>query len=160
MNIFLSDSYNLTWSRTWWLQNKQICVPNQQKQYEGIWKHYFTFVDWFWMDTYISRRQKIRLFKNCNRPLFPWSLLGYQQGTLAAHYTSAPPVAATNTNQVLSETDFLRQCCRGAQYHSENNNGMQSGAACSPDSELLWIVILKVKHLACCLVFFTRWNKI
>ncbi len=47
-----------------------------------------------------------------------------------------PPVAATNTNQVLNETDFLSQHCCGAQHHSEDNNGMQSGAACSPDSEV------------------------
>lgn len=47
-----------------------------------------------------------------------------------------PSAAATNTKQVLSETDFLSQCCCGVQYHSEDNNNMQSGTTHSPDGKL------------------------
>ena len=94
-------------------------------------------------------RKKVHCFQMCTFLLdgyisaivatdlcFLFSLLGLQQGTLAEHYTSASPVAATNTNQVLSETDFLRRRCCGAQYNLENNNGRLRGAACSPDSEM------------------------
>lgn len=83
----------------------------------------------FLLDGYISAIVATNL-------CFMFSLLGLQQGTLAEHYTSASPGAATNTNQVLSETDFLRRRCCGAQYNLENNNGRLGGAACSPDSEM------------------------
>lgn len=63
--------------------------------------------------------------------MFP--LFGRQGGNLAAQYTF--PAAAINTNQVLNKSDFLSQCCGGAQYCSENDS-IRSGAACSPDAEL------------------------
>lgn len=59
--------------------------------------------------------------------MFP--LFGHQGGNLAAQYTSGSPAAAINTNQVLSKSDSA------AQYRSENN-GIQGGAARSPDTEL------------------------
>ena len=106
---------------------------------------------------------RTRLYKRkCDRPL---SLFGLRWGTLAAHHTSASPVAATNTNQALSEASDLMF---RASVTAERGTIQRTTMACKMEQLAPLTVSWKVKHLPYCLVcFFTqrkqrngmeRWN--
>lgn len=69
---------------------------------------------------HVSKRKKICLYGKSVTDLCLLGLCLVSNKIIWQHIIPLlPPGAATNTTQVLSETDFLSQCCCGVQYHSE-----------------------------------------